>query len=416
MTVKRRITCELSYTIPANFPDGLAILIPDLARIGRIPSPEELLFFDLETTGLSGGAGTLAFLAAFGRFMVPSGAGRGAGNGKNGAQRNGNTATGCSARIEITQYLLLDYPGETDFIDLVVKEFAVCRDDKKGESKNPAFPPADLPVMVSFNGKCFDSQILKNRCLMNGIMPPDFYHADLLHPARRLWKRILPDCSQATIEVSILGLNRKDDVSGALAPDIWFSFLRNNDNRELLSICDHNVRDINGLASIFLAFCEIATTPFESRERFKLNGETLALAWREALKRYPSFFNEEDREMGKRLLETAAENGCPEASFALGFDFFKNGRITEGRVLMKKIAGSAPDTNIPDSLRAAALRSLAIDAEWRLGNLIQALCYTNSALDLPGLRMSFHDELEKRRGRLEERIHAPDEENKKEAL
>ena len=322
-TLKRTIVRELSSPVPHTFSPALAILVPDLLRLQRIPKPEELLFFDLETTGLSGGAGTLAFLAAFGRFAVGS--------------------KSSSARLEITQYLLLDYPGENDFVELVLKEF----------SSNP--------LVVSYNGKSFDAQILNMRCLMNRIPPPILSHADLLHPARRLWKRLLADCSQSSIEVSALGLDRSGDISGAMAPDIWFSFLRSGENSELLSVCEHNVKDITGLAHLFLAFEEIAQKPLESRYGF--DEGALALYWRKILKKNPLLLGDVCTKNGQLLLERAANRG-----------------------------------------HTQALISVAIDAEWRLKDTVLALKYTKSALANSELPDKLRSELEKRQKRLEEKI------------
>jgi len=314
---------ELEVSVPDSFPAALPIVVPDLLHMGKIPSPRalpnDLLFFDLETTGLSGGAGTIAFLAAFGRF----------------AKRG----------IQITQYLLLDYPGESDFIERVVEEFA-----------------APQPLVVTYNGKSFDSQILKNRCLMNGIRPPDYFHADLLHPARRLWKRSLPDCSQATIEVSVLGLDRTGDVPGAMAPEIWFSFLKNGENAELLSICDHNVRDITGLATLFLALNGIAAAPIESLDRFRFDREALALLWRKANRRNPQLFADKERKTGEELLRNAARNGSPLAALIL-----------------------------------------AKDAEWRLKDYELALEYTDLALASQEISEELRSGLENRRLRLEKK-------------
>jgi hypothetical protein len=323
--------------------------------MGRIPLPEELLFFDLETTGLSGGAGTIAFLAAFGRFAPPG--------------------------IRLTQYLLLDYPGEEDFLRALSEEFASFREN------------GALPIAVSYNGKSFDSQILRNRCLMHGMPYPEYLHADLLHPARRLWKRLLPDCSQSTIEVSILGLDRTGDIPGALAPDIWFSFLRNGGEglEGLMSISDHNVRDIAGLAALFLAMTGIALDPMKSRNRLRFDEEALALYWRKAAKK--DTLRDDEKETGELLLEAAARNGFTRAAYALALDCLRGGKAPEGRALMARLAEG--------SLRAAALASLAIDAEWRLADPALALRYTNSALNVPEVRGSLRKKLEKRRERLE---------------
>ena len=325
-TLKRQFTRELPFPVPAAFPKALAILVPDFDRAGRLPAPDELLFFDLETTGLSGGAGTVAFLAAFGRFAA---------SGE------------LPSRIELTQYLLLDYSGESDFIENVIKEFT-------------AFP---APFVVSYNGKSFDSQILRTRCLMNGIMPPPYFHADLLHSARRLWRRKLPDCSQATIELSVLGLDRSGDVPGVMAPDIWFSFLRSGDKKELLSVCDHNGRDISGLAALFLALGEIADAPLESRSRFRFDEEALAMSWRKALKKPSSIFGSSERNRALLLLESAAKKGYPLAAIAM-----------------------------------------AKTAEWQLGDPALALEYTNGALHAGELPERLREDLEKRRSRLEGKI------------
>ena len=326
----------------ASFPGSLAILVPDLLRRNnlhareRIPSPGDLLFFDLETTGLSGGAGTIAFLAAFGRFA--------------GHENYG----GKEPPLVITQYLLLDYPGEADFIEKAAAEI-----------KSREF--SQRPLLVSYNGKCFDSQILRTRCLMNGINLPEYFHADLLHPARRLWKRRLPDCSQTTIEVSVLGLDRTGDVSGAMAPEIWFSFLRSGENSELLSVCDHNVKDIGGMASLFLTLAEIASDPIESQKRFRFDEEALALSWNHILKKNHGFFGEGESDMyaktGNILLENAARNGSPRAALVM-----------------------------------------AKNAEWRLKDITRALEYTNAALTLRDLPGNLREDLEKRRARLEGKL------------
>jgi uncharacterized protein YprB with RNaseH-like and TPR domain len=225
--LKRVVEIDLSLKIGKKLPKDLGVIIPDLAW-KDLPGLEDFLFFDLETSGLSGGAGTLAFLAAFGKFRKK----------------------GKKDYLEITQYLLLDYPGENDFIIAVLKEFK--------ENK----------VIVSYNGKCFDAQILKTRCIMNGIKPPVFLHADLLHPARRLWKNLIQDCSQCSVERNILKIERIDDIPGSLAPDIWFEFLRTGVVERLFKICDHNTSDILGLSSILAAMINIAQDSVNTKYKY----------------------------------------------------------------------------------------------------------------------------------------------------
>ena len=177
---------------------------------------------------------------------------------------------------------------------------------------------------------------------------------------------MLSDCSQATIEVQILGLDRTGDVSGAMAPEIWFSFLRDGDNAasrgELLSICDHNVRDIAGLAALFLALTQIASDPFKSRDVFRFDDKALALSWWKAVKKHPFFFDNDEScvKTAFSLLEAAAVDGSPQAAIVL-----------------------------------------AKDAEWRQRDLKLALHYTNLALAAIETTSGFKDEIEKRLERLE---------------
>ena len=402
--LKREITTELPFPSPDIFPRALAILIPDLAALGCLPSPGELLFFDLETTGLSGGAGTLAFLAAFGRFSY-------SGNPIDGSSINGSSGI-FPSKLTITQYLLLDFPGEGEFIEQVAGEFCLKRGNDAEMRDAGSYEAGALPLVISFNGKCFDSQILRNRCLMNGINAPRYFHADLLHPARRLWKRLLPDCSQSTIETSILGLDREGDIPGAFAPEIWFSFLRDGENSNLLKICDHNVLDIKGLASLFLTLVEIAGDPHNSQKKIRCDEEGLAISWMRALKKTPLFFGDDEKETGEFLLERAAENGGPRASLFLALDLFKRGRSIEGSSIMLVLAGinsNSPNSKLtagkdppyfPVSIRTAALKSLAIDAEWRLKDYPLALKYVSSALEIGGITFSARRDLEKRQIRL----------------
>ncbi|GHU89450.1 hypothetical protein FACS189476_08450 [Spirochaetia bacterium] len=361
-TLKRTTLLDIPLTLSSELPAALPVLIPDLA-LAEQANPRDLLFFDLETTGLSGGAGTVAFLAAFGCFVEVN----------------------RIYKLQIDQYLLLDYPGEGDFLEAALAEFSPRK------------------IIVSYNGKSFDSQILKTRCLMNGIMPPVYAHADLLHPARRLWKRVLPDCSQATIETEILGLDRTGDVPGSLAPEIWFNFLKNSDPAPLLGICDHNLRDIRGLAAIFISLCHIAADPLTAMDTYRVDAEQLALRWRNAgqnaLRRGDNFDDDELRR-GQRLLELAAERGGVRAAYVLALDLIRQGRAGEGRKKLHALIAEDNFTAAAVEVKCLAFRQLAIDAEWRLRNIREALDHVEKALALENIRESLQNELNKRRERL----------------
>ena len=353
-TLKRDVYAVSPVKSKAVLPKAMAIVVPDLA--GReLPSLEDFLFFDLETTGLSGGAGTLAFLAAFGRFVT-------------------------GGKLRITQYLLLDYPGESDFLDAVLKEF-----------KN------EKTVITTYNGKCFDSQILKTRCLMNGIKPPEYNHADLLHPARRLWKNIIYDCSQGSIETKILGLDRSSDTPGALAPEIWFDFLRTGRTERLDGICDHNCADITGLATILAAMISIAKDPITAAG-LRYDTERLALYWRGFIRRH----ERADLQItADALLRHTAEKNYPRAAFVYALDALRGGNFEEGRKRLLDIAKS----KLTENIRAAALRSLAIDSERRLKNFGEALDFAKRGMELKDAGISLRNEFERQKKRLVKKLH-----------
>jgi uncharacterized protein YprB with RNaseH-like and TPR domain len=369
MALKRQITAPVSAELLEKLTPALMILIPDLKHIcgndrlqpqtRPLPKIEDFLFFDLETSGLSGGAGTVAFLAAFGNLAANSG----------------------SIALRITQYLLLDYPGENDFLEALLGEF-----NDKGR------------IIVSYNGKCFDSQILKTRCLMNRIQPPDYFHMDLLHPARRLWKTVLEDCSQATIETKVLGLGRDGDIPGALAPEIWFGFLKTGNAERLMGICDHNCMDIAGLFAILSAMSFIANDPCGMVKKYRYDIEQLALRWR-AFLRQANVADNDLHITGENLLRLAVKQKYPRALLAYALDQMRGGNYNEGRKLLLRITADA----FPEHIRAAALRALSIDSERRLRNIAEALEFARQGLKIQ-LTKSGWKEFEHRCKRLEQKI------------
>jgi len=360
-TLKRVVILDTLLDLNIKLPPSMVILTPDLAG-HPLPQIGDFLFFDLETTGLSGGAGTVAFLAAFGRPV----------KGK---------------KICLTQYLLLDYPGEDDFLENVISELT---------SKNS--------IIVSYNGKCFDSQIIKTRCLMNRKDIPKYRHLDLLFPARRLWKSIIQSCSQASVETNILGIDRTDDIPGALAPEIWFEFLKTGGTEKLLGICDHNSADIAGLSSILSAVISIAIDPFDT-EKYRYDLERLAVYWRKFLFWNKKLLTEEEMKVmqyeilhnkGKELLQYAADQNYPQASFAYAQEQMINGYFEDGRKRLLEIT----QNTFPQNIRTRAIRALAIDSERRLKKIEEALEFVEKGLEVADPNTSGYVEFERRKERL----------------
>src|SRR4029077_3674826 len=89
-------------------------------------------------------------------------------------------------------------------------------------------------------------------------------HVDVLHPARRFWKKggpraLVPQtfgsalessCSLQTLERQLIGARRKGDVPGFEIPARYFQFVRSGDAGPLEAVLEHNRLDLLTLAAL----------------------------------------------------------------------------------------------------------------------------------------------------------------------
>ena len=203
-----------------HVPTGRALEVDALtvARLAFDPAVESVdlsraLFLDTETTGLSGGAGTVPFLVGIGAFE-----------------------DGCF-RVE---QLLLERAGE----ERPMLEYLRARVESAS-------------CIVTYNGKSFDWPLLRTRYVLNRVpMVKPAAHVDLLHAARRIYRRRLARTRLVDLEVEVLGFERVDDVGGAAIPEIYFQFLRDGVPGPLGGVLEHNVHDIVALAGILSCLTE----------------------------------------------------------------------------------------------------------------------------------------------------------------
>jgi hypothetical protein len=168
---------------------------------------KNFLFIDTETTGLAGGAGTIAFVVGIGFLQEDC--------------------------FLIRQYFLKNQDGEE----------ALLHDLNRYLQRFNTF--------VSYNGKSFDIPLLQTRFIMNQLPFPSqsFGHIDLLHIVRRLWKYCLADCSLQTVENQILQMkrNNKLEIPGAAIPQEYFFYLETGDASAMKRVLEHNETDIYSL-------------------------------------------------------------------------------------------------------------------------------------------------------------------------
>ena len=195
------------------------LLVMGRAWPGRDPRPytSRLCFFDLETTGLAGGAGTQAFL--IGCAIIEDGG------------------------IRVRQYLLPGFQHERALLSLVAR-----------------WLPAQ-GTLVSFNGRSFDIPLIETRYMLHRLTFPfgEMPHLDMLHPARRLWKQrptiaapMLDDesCKLSVLERHLAGYHRIGDVAGFEIPSRYFRFIRMGDAHGLEAVLEHNRIDLISLALV----------------------------------------------------------------------------------------------------------------------------------------------------------------------
>ena len=182
---------------------GLLALDPGLGAV----DPARALYLDLETTGLGGGAGTVAFLVGLGWF---------------------------DQNQFVLEQLMLRQPGEEGaLLGLVAERLEAAS------------------LVVSYNGKAFDLPTLRGRYVMNRMaQPAEPPHLDLLHVGRRLHRARLGQCRLTTLESGVLGFVRDEDIDGAEVPQRYAHYLRTGDAEGLRAVVEHNEWDVMSMAAL----------------------------------------------------------------------------------------------------------------------------------------------------------------------
>ena len=189
------------------------------------------LFLDTETTGLSGGAGTVAFLVGVGWVEGDA--------------------------LVIEQLMLREYADEPELIDRLSQRMA------------------GFDSVCTYNGRNFDMPLLEARFTMNRMRDrwKTLENLDLLYPSRRAWKLRLGSCRLCNIETEVLGMAREDDLPGSEVPARFFQFMKTGEEALLDDIVRHNRQDIATLAKLLVRLCAVNDRPdliTDQRDQFSM--------------------------------------------------------------------------------------------------------------------------------------------------
>lgn len=110
---------------------------------------------------------------------------------------------------------------------------------------------------VTFNGKSFDIPYIRERAKYHRLnFSPPLNHFDLLHHARRKWKSRLPNCRLRTLEYYVLGKRYSGGIDSWEVPCIYHRFVHTNDARRLIDVLRHNLLDIVSTAELLAYLTE----------------------------------------------------------------------------------------------------------------------------------------------------------------
>ncbi|WP_147533745.1 ribonuclease H-like domain-containing protein [Bacillus marasmi] len=286
-------------------------------------NPNELFFFDTETTGLGGGAGNTIFLLGH--------------------------ASVSETHVTLKQHILphpgAEIPLYQSFLESV-----------------------DYKTLVTYNGKAFDWPQVKTRhTLIRDHVPklPAFGHFDLYHAARRMWKHKLDKLKLSRVENEVLGFERKDDIPGFLAPIIYFDFIERKNPEGLLGVIKHNEMDILSLISLYIHL---------SFQLLRLDGQQTAKETYEVGRWYASLGQSVQAKQAFSDLLSGVDDVDYQAMNALAFEYKRECKWLKAEELWKKVAEDGPLL-----LQVEACIELAKIYEHRIKNIEMAYTYCERA-------------------------------------
>lgn len=220
--VEQVFTAEYRHGLTSIQIDAPLTTLASWAHDQRIAQLElsQFAFIDTETSGLSGGTGTYAFMVGAGRFV--------------------------EGQFRLSVYFMRDPAEEAAMLEALGEFLAPCA------------------ALVTFNGKAFDAPLLRTRYELNSIPCPfdGFSHLDLLPLARRLWRDRLPSRALKYLEEHVMFAPRSsEEVPGYEIPWLYFDYLRTGDVTPLKGVFYHNSMDVVAMAALLSLTAHMLSDP-----------------------------------------------------------------------------------------------------------------------------------------------------------
>ncbi|MED1723195.1 ribonuclease H-like domain-containing protein [Brevibacillus parabrevis] len=287
---------------------------------------DELLFFDTETTGLSGGVGNAVFLLGY-------------------------------SRLEGEEVIVRQHFLPAPYAEATLYQSFLEQAQKSSH-------------LVTFNGKSFDwPQVRTRHTMVRDQVPalPTFGHLDLLHGARRLWKAELESCRLGIIEQEKLDVFREDDLPGFLAPVRYFDFLHSQDPDVIEGVLRHNETDVLSLITLYIHMTRLLTDQPSSdvsvAERFEI------ARW------YDALGDQEAAMAGYRLVADSDHVWSNRAKLAIGHLHKKQKNWQQALTVWEACIASSG--YVPEEVYIEAAKL----CEHQLGDAEKALRYTQQAYE-----------------------------------
>jgi uncharacterized protein YprB with RNaseH-like and TPR domain len=338
---------EVTLTDVLDIPTYPAHLLSKDERLKELDF-RKALFLDTETTGLSGGTGTLAFMVGLGFFRED--------------------------RFIVQQLFMRDYSEERASLSLLREMIE------------------SFQFLVTFNGRHYDIPLLETRFILSRKPAriremPNF---DLLYPSRKIWKGAYENCRLVTLESRLLGVEREGDIPSEWIPQLYFEYITTGDARKIKQIFFHNQMDILSMVALAGRIHLVYHDPQAAKPRKGIEHFALGRL----------FWEHGQREKAIPCFETALKRCDDDLSWEvmkwLSIAFKKTGQREKAHALWEEMLSRPYQKDVFPYIELAKYH------EHRFKNWDQAIAYVDRALAMiPSGQQKEIDLLRNRKRRLE---------------